>query len=430
MHAHLKYIPLTMNTFLPSQHFLLAISLLLSCLTACGQKLTGDIETPPHSFILELPTEIQTQWLARGKSGEPEAQFQLGKAFLKISDSGFSAIRVDNSVQAIAWLERAAYQDHIQAMLLLFKIYKHDDLKLAIKWLSKAAEKGDVNAMYMLASEIDFSENQFDAGDFTYNDKPKPISPKALDWYEKAAANGHADALSALGNFYRQGSRVKKDIPHAIQYLEKAASAGDDYALFCIGEIHEKGEGGSKNLELALKYYLEAASHGNSYAEYHLSQGYAAGTFDGTKNLGVALAWLKKAAEHDNTLALTELGKRYANGDGVQRDAKRAIVLWEKASRAGCLDSEVCVLLGQAYATGKGVTKNSAKAIELWGEASKYGNAEAAFLLGQAYLRTKQLDLAAASLQQAAKQKYAGAEAALNKLCQSNKDICDALPAD
>ena len=50
---------------------------------------------------------------------------------------------------------------------------------------------------------------------------------KAAEWYEKAAAKNHADALVHLGMFYAQGKGVPKDNSKAFQSIQKAAMTGD-----------------------------------------------------------------------------------------------------------------------------------------------------------------------------------------------------------
>jgi uncharacterized protein len=53
---------------------------------------------------------------------------------------------------------------------------------------------------------------------------------QARQWYEKAAAQGHAGAMNNLGFLYENGSGVGKDYAQARQWFEKAAALGSNVA--------------------------------------------------------------------------------------------------------------------------------------------------------------------------------------------------------
>ena len=52
----------------------------------------------------------------------------------------------------------------------------------------------------------------------------------ARNWYEKAAAQGDADAQYNLGVLYYNGEGVPRDISKAREWFEKAAAQGDESA--------------------------------------------------------------------------------------------------------------------------------------------------------------------------------------------------------
>lgn len=61
---------------------------------------------------------------------------------------------------------------------------------------------------------------------------------KAFQWFEKAAAQGCADAKYNLGEMYRQGlGGVKKDLVRAVFWLEQAADQGVDLAKKTLEEL-------------------------------------------------------------------------------------------------------------------------------------------------------------------------------------------------
>ncbi|MBL8629646.1 MAG: sel1 repeat family protein [Rhodospirillaceae bacterium] len=78
--------------------------------------------------------------------------------------------------------------------------------------------------------------------------------------------------------------------------------------------------------------------------------------------------------------AQIELGLRYVKGDRIEKDAERAVALFQAAA-----DQENPLgqyFLGTAYAQGVGLPKDEYKAIELWELASKQGYSFAQYWLG------------------------------------------------
>ena len=66
---------------------------------------------------------------------------------------------------------------------------------------------------------------------------------KAVEWYEKAANQGNADAQHTLGLLYYLGESVGRDYVQAAQWYEKAASQGNADAQYNLGMMYYHGEG-------------------------------------------------------------------------------------------------------------------------------------------------------------------------------------------
>jgi hypothetical protein len=60
---------------------------------------------------------------------------------------------------------------------------------------------------------------------------------QARQWYEKAAAAGHAHAMSNLGRLYQHGQGVAQDYGQARQWYEKGAAAGSAFAKKRLQEL-------------------------------------------------------------------------------------------------------------------------------------------------------------------------------------------------
>src|SRR5438477_311476 len=108
---------------------------------------------------------------------------------------------------------------------------------------------------------------------------------------------------------------------------------------------------------------------------------------------------MKSSAEQ-----LFELGQKYALGEGLVKDEKKAVELYQQAANQGYAKAQHN--LGVCYENGKGVAKDEKKAAELYQQATKIkeqqillqkevdelhqkaeklGNAEAQYQLGHCY---------------------------------------------
>jgi len=97
-----------------------------------------------------------------------------------------------------------------------------------------------------------------------------------------------------------------------------------------------------------------------------------------------------KAAEKGDAGAQYNLGVCYATGNGVKKNAARAVEWYTKAARQGNADAQNN--LGQCYITGVGVDKDPAKAVEWFIKSAEQGNAVAQNNLGLCYARGNGVD--------------------------------------
>ena len=63
----------------------------------------------------------------------------------------------------------------------------------------------------------------------------------AVQWYERAAAQGHPTALFNLGYMYMKGYGVEPDDIFALRYFRLAAKSGNQSAQKLLGDAYEKG---------------------------------------------------------------------------------------------------------------------------------------------------------------------------------------------
>ncbi|MCR4299384.1 MAG: trypsin-like peptidase domain-containing protein [Gallionella sp.] len=96
------------------------------------------------------------------------------------------------------------------------------------------------------------------------------------------------------------------------------------------------------------------------------------------------LAQLQKQADSGDADAQFNLGVMYRKGEGVPKDANKAVEWWQKAAAQGYAKAQYS--LGWMYYNGVGVPKDTTKAVEWYQKAATQGNASAQINLGEIYL--------------------------------------------
>ena len=207
--------------------------------------------------------------------------------------------------------------------------------------------------------------------------------PEAL---RTRSEQGDASAQNKLGDMYRWGSRVPKDLLEALKWYRLAAEQGDARAQDRIGDMYSPG-----NHAEAVKWYRLAAEQG--YADAQMSLGfiyYFAGQ-DVPQDYAEALKWFRLAAERGNARAQDRIGDMYANGEGVPQDYaeaakwhRKAAEWYRKAAEQG--DFSAQIYLGDRYYNGRpGIPKDYAEALNWYRLLAEQGFESALMKLGEMY---------------------------------------------
>jgi formylglycine-generating enzyme required for sulfatase activity len=93
----------------------------------------------------------------------------------------------------------------------------------------------------------------------------------ALQWFQKGATNGDAQAQYHLGFMYANGLGVDQDNGKALQLYQEAATGGNVQGQLCMGYIYANGLIGiHQDNNEALQWFQKAAQQGNMRAQYNL----------------------------------------------------------------------------------------------------------------------------------------------------------------
>jgi TPR repeat protein len=122
-------------------------------------------------------------------------------------------------------LERAAANGDVPSMKRLFFFYDEaEEPAKAATWLRRAADAGDSEAELFMFNTLNGSKN---------TDQQR----LALKYLHRAAEHGSSTAQATLGERYRDGVGVTRNVETAKYWLRRAARAGDPEAILALCDM-------------------------------------------------------------------------------------------------------------------------------------------------------------------------------------------------
>lgn len=283
----------------------------------------------------------------------------------------------------------------------------------AVDLAKPLAEKGNADALYLLGFAHETGKGAEVSRD------------KALEFYRKAAALKHKDAIyrlslillasdkeqeraqakealesaakddptiagRILGEAYLRGLLTPTAAPdQAIFWWKRAADAGDVSSLLLVARFYE-GQFGFpelKNNTEALANYSKAAGLGDAGAMAALGSRLLNGD-EKTRDEAKGREWLKKAIAGKEYAAYLALGDYEEN---VKKNPKAALNEYERGKDVGQID---CILrTADFYMEGKGVEKDTARGTALLEKAAEAGSPVASYRLAVQVLSADKPDL-------------------------------------
>lgn len=281
--------------------------------------------------------------------GNDDATVQLGDVAMEENDD----------VQAVAWFRMAAERGYADAQNRLGLCYDNgtgveQDAYEAFKWYQKAAEQENKAALYNLglcyfngdavpentskAMELFLKSYKLGSGEAAkvigvmYRDGQgvQCDAAQALYWFQRSAEMGCMEGQSCLGDCYYRGVGVEGDYEAAKHWYQLASNDGYDYATTQLGILAKE----EKRYMLAVKYFRTAAENGYADAQYRLGECYYEG--EGVeKDAGKALDCYMKAAEQEHAVAQFVIGMWYEYGEYVNKDLETARKWYERSAENG-----------------------------------------------------------------------------------------------
>jgi TPR repeat protein len=172
--------------------------------------------------------------------------------------------------------------------------------------------------------------------DFKLSTIVQPDPGKSMDWYGKAANQGHETALNNLAVAYSRGVYTRLDYTRACFYARKLGVNSFPGGLLVKGDCYARGLGGTPvDMVQAANAYETSSAKGNARAEATLGYFYENGLGGKAKSSETALKHYRAAADKGDALGLHNLGAAYNAGLlGLQRDGSEAARLIVRALEA------------------------------------------------------------------------------------------------
>ena len=270
--------------------------------------------------------------------GNPYAAYELGK----LCETGRGTVRNPEKAQnyyraaflGFTNMEKKSKDDTLWyrvGCMHLHGIGTEPDEEQAERYLKKAYDYGNTHAAYQLARLYIRQETQKLREDPEATPDYEKII-KAVKWLEEAARQENPFADYALGQLYKDGALLEKDMEKAVFYLQRAADAGNSFAKYQLGKIYLEEE--YKNIPAAVQYLTLAADQKNELAAYRLGRLYLIGE-DLPKNIERALYYLDMSAEAGNQYAQYVLGKLYLIGKEIEQDREKAYEYFSCSAEQG-----------------------------------------------------------------------------------------------
>ena len=115
---------------------------------------------------------------------------------------------------------------------------------------------------------------------------------KAIEWFQKSAAQNYAQAQYDLAQLYLDCEEVEQDFDLAFSWLQKSADLGNLAAFMDLGCMYEYGLGVEENFSKAIESFLIPANKGYDQAYYELAR-----LYHEANNNREALIWSEKAVK-------------------------------------------------------------------------------------------------------------------------------------
>ncbi len=193
------------------------------------------------------------------------------------------------------------------------------DQNEALNWYTKAAEQGHGLAQVTLGVKY------ASGGDGFAKDEVK-----AARWFLIAAQQNYDTAQYGIANFFLQGSGVKQDLDKAYYWFQQSADKGIDEARYKMANMLLDGYGTQADVDNLLDWFSFFADENKSDAQYMYSK-LLLGRNPSAENEIIAIEYLNKSIALSNSDAMIFLAERCFNKELDQYNIIKGMELLQMA---------------------------------------------------------------------------------------------------
>ena len=391
-------------------------------------KMDGPADDVVEAYTRSINDSVEeTAALAHG--GSSSAQYRLAGFY-----RGSNGVEKDPE-KYLYWLEEAAGRDHPMAMADLADIRMSEGrTEEAMDLYQRAAEQGNHEARRKYATmqgdtldelkelreimkgftDSGYPYDLFNYGNLMYRSALTPGDFQEAYYYLcQASEKGWVEADLLLGQMYRDGKGVERDLDKAVSYLTSAAERGSAKAMSILADLYYDGKYMERDYPEAFRWYMMGASVGNPKSQYQVAVMLSSG--QGTeKDPEKAKEWfarysstmvndsrkiamdtlkarrgdiklsndlLKAMSRSDHPPSMTALARKYRDGKGFKKNTRGAMDLLSKASVAGGAPRTA---LADMYLSKEG-DEHDGEILRLLTTAADFGDAGAMYRLAMMY---------------------------------------------
>lgn len=322
----------------------------LAMLYYLGHGVKQDLNTS-HDLVIPILSELER----RANQKDPIFAYMTGLVYY------YGLNNKQDVLKALMYFQLSCKLKHVDALymqaLIIEKAATNSEQRnRALEFYHKAADQGHVHATFALGvHHLDVEEYDI-----------------AEEYLLKAAKANYDLALFSLGIFYKE---VMKDDVLSFKYLKKASDLNYKHSLYYTGLAYYLGKGVEKDIDKAEGYFKRAVYFNDEKAMYQ----YGLLLIRERKDFESAFKLLNLAAQKNHLYAQYNLAVMYQRGDGVEKDLEKAYFYFTQAAEHGFANAQYN--LGNMYLSGDVVKKDLEKAKEYFKLAANQGLAEAKDIL-------------------------------------------------
>ena len=185
---------------------LLVLALTAAIFAACAQTKQSEVELGKAAYSARDYETAVRHYTAAAEQGDAEAQYLLGQCYLK--GKGVPVGRRE----ATTWMQEFYTPDGLVTAV---------DKMQAVEWFRKAAAQGHAKARMHLGIFYEMEDA------IVTEKEAEECFEKAVPGLRKEAEQGDAEAQQLLGAYLMGKAKNEEDLREAIRWVRKAAEQGD-----------------------------------------------------------------------------------------------------------------------------------------------------------------------------------------------------------